>query len=118
MLLVGMFGAKLWARRLRWHRKSRAGPRFWPCWSKPVGRGHFLLAKYAGVAAALSVLTYVNLVVALLTSRMAFDAYGSTDLFALGLFALAVVLAYLLGGFSNYFLRRPFVSDRGACDGW
>ena len=42
-------------------------------------------------------LTYVNLIAALLASRMAFDAYGSTDLFALGLFALSLVLAYLLG---------------------
>ncbi len=27
------------------------------------------------------------------------------------IFALALALAYLLGGFSNFFLRRPFVSD-------
>ena len=61
---------------------------------------------------ALALLTYVNLVGVLLASRMAFDAYGSTDLFAIGrIFVLAVVLAYLLGGFSNFFLRRPFVSD-------
>jgi hypothetical protein len=42
---------------------------------------------------------------------MAFDAYGRTDLFAVGVFMLSLVLAYLLGGFSNFFLRRPFVSD-------
>jgi hypothetical protein len=42
---------------------------------------------------------------------MAFDAYGDTDKFALGIFALAVLVAYLLGGFSNFFLRRPFVAD-------
>jgi hypothetical protein len=42
---------------------------------------------------------------------MAFDAYGSTDLFALGIFALALVVAYLMGGFSNFFLRRQFMSD-------
>ncbi len=47
----------------------------------------------------------------LLASRMAFDAYGSTDLFAVGVFILSLVAAYLLGGFSNFFLRRPFVSD-------
>ena len=28
-----------------------------------------------------------------------------------GIFALSLVVAYLLGGFSNFFLRRPFVSD-------
>ena len=42
---------------------------------------------------------------------MAFDAYGSTDLFAVGIFALAIRAGLLLGGFSNFFLRRPFVSD-------
>jgi hypothetical protein len=51
------------------------------------------------------------MIAALLASRMAFDAYGSTDMFALGIFALGLVLAYLMGGFSNFFLRRPFVSD-------
>jgi hypothetical protein len=79
--------------------------------SKPVGRAQFLLAKYMGVMLALTVLTYVNLIGVLLASRMAFDAYGSTDLFAVGIFTLGLVLAYLLGGFSNFFLRRPFVSD-------
>jgi len=42
---------------------------------------------------------------------MVFDAYGSTDTFAAGIFALAMVLGYVMGGFSNFFLRRPFVSD-------
>src|ERR1700744_536760 len=47
--------------------------------SKPIGRTQFLLAKYLGLVMALTLLTYVNLLVALLASRMAFDAYGSTD---------------------------------------
>jgi hypothetical protein len=42
---------------------------------------------------------------------MTFDAYGSTDMAAIGIFAGGVLLAYALGGFSNFFLRRPFVSD-------
>ena len=42
---------------------------------------------------------------------MAFDAYGSVDYPGLGVFCGALVLAYLIAGFSNYFLRRPFVSD-------
>ena len=57
----------------------------------------------------------MNLLAALLASRMAFDAYGSTDLFAVGIFALGLVLAYGLAGFSNFFLRRPFVSDAVFC---
>ena len=83
--------------------------------SKPVGRAQFIVAKYAGLAAALTLLIYVNLVAVLLASRMAFDAYGSTNLFALGVFAGGVLAAYLLGGFSNFFLRRPFVSDAVFC---
>jgi hypothetical protein len=79
--------------------------------SKPVGRAQFLLAKYAGLAAALTLLAYVNLVGVLLASRMAFDAYGKTDLAALGIFAAGIAAAYALAGFSNFFLRRPFVSD-------
>jgi ABC-2 type transport system permease protein len=79
--------------------------------SKPVGRAQFLLAKFAGLAAALTVLTYVNMIGVLLASRMAFDAYGKTDVAALGIFAAGVALAYALAGFSNFFLRRPFMSD-------
>jgi hypothetical protein len=79
--------------------------------SKPVGRFQFLLAKFTGLAAALTLLTYMNMVGVLLASRMAFDAYGKTDLPALGIFTGAVVLAYALAGFSNFFLRRTFVSD-------
>src|SRR5246127_5954519 len=109
MLLSGLLGAVLSA-SASLAREIRSGTAL-AVLSKPVGRAQFLLAKYAGLIAALTVLTYVNLVAALLASRMAFDAYGSTDLFALGVFALALVVAYLLGGFSNFFLRRAFVSD-------
>jgi hypothetical protein len=109
MLLAGLLGAVLSA-SASLARELRGGTAL-AVLSKPVGRGQFLLAKYAGLAGALTLLAYVNLVAVLLASRMAFDAYGSTDVFAVGIFALAVVLAYLLGGFSNFFLRRPFVSD-------
>src|SRR5437879_4438590 len=109
MLLAGLLGAVLSA-SASLAREIRAGTAL-AVLSKPVGRAQFLLAKYVGVILALTLVTYVNLVAALLASRMAFDAYGSTDLFAVGVFALAVVIAYLLGGFSNFFLRRPFVSD-------
>src|SRR5271155_226381 len=105
MFLAGLFGAVLSA-SASVAREIRSGTAL-AVLAKPVGRAQFLLAKYVGLAAALSLLTYVNLVAALLTSRMAFDAYGSTDMVALGIFALAVLVAYLLGGFSNFFLRRP-----------
>ena len=109
MLVSGLFGAVVSA-SASVAREIRQGTAL-AVLSKPVGRATFLLAKYCGLAGALTVLTYANLVAALLASRMAFDAYGNVDRGALGLYVGAVMLAYALGGFSNYFLRRPFVSD-------
>ena len=109
MLLAGLFGAVLSA-SASLAREIRTGTAL-AVLSKPVGRTQFLLAKYAGLMAALALLTYVNLVGTLVASRMAFDAYGATDIKAVGIFAAGVVAAYAIGGFSNYFLRRPFVSN-------
>ena len=111
MLLAGLFGAVLSA-SASLAREIRSGTAL-AVLSKPVGRAQFLLAKYAGLIVALTVLTYVNLVAALIASRMTFDAYSSTDLAAVGIFGGSVALAYALAGFSNFFLRRPFVSDAG-----
>jgi len=109
MLLAGLFGAVLSASSSL-AREIRSGTVL-AVLSKPVGRAQFLLAKFAGLAAALTVLTYVNMIGVLLASRMAFDAYGKTDLPAIGIFGGGILLAYALAGFSNFFLRRPFVSD-------
>jgi ABC-type transport system involved in multi-copper enzyme maturation permease subunit len=109
MLLAGLLGAVLSASNSI-AREIRTGTAL-AVLAKPVGRAQFLLAKYLGVIGALSVLTYLNLLAALLASRMAYDAYGDTDWLALVIFTAALVVAYALGGFSNYFLRRPFVSD-------
>ncbi|HEY5040847.1 MAG TPA: hypothetical protein VIK53_02480 [Verrucomicrobiae bacterium] len=109
MLLSGLFGAVLSASSSL-AREIRTGTAL-AVLSKPVGRAQFLLAKFTGLAVALTVLTYVNMVGVLLASRMAFDAYGKADLPAIGIFAAGVALAYALAGFSNFFLRRPFVSD-------
>jgi hypothetical protein len=109
MLLSGLFGAVLSASSSL-AREIRSGTAL-AVLSKPVGRAQFLLAKFAGLAAALTVLTYVNMIGVLLASRMAFDAYGKTDMAALGIFGGGILLAYALAGFSNFFLRRPFVSD-------
>ena len=79
--------------------------------SKPVGRAQFLIAKFIGLAGALTLVTYVNLLATLLASRMAFDAYGDADLIGTGIFFGALALGYLLAGFTNYFLRRTFMSD-------
>jgi ABC-type transport system involved in multi-copper enzyme maturation permease subunit len=108
-LLAGLLGAVLSA-SASLAREIRSGTAL-AVLSKPVGRANFLLAKFVGLAVALAVLTYVNLVSMLLASRMAFDAYGSADMFAIGVFSLALVVAYAAAGFSNFFLRRPFASD-------
>lgn len=109
MLLAGLFGAVL-SMSSSVAREIRRGTVL-AVLSKPVGRAQFILAKFTGVSIALVILVYANLLAALLTSRMAFDAYGSTDMFAVGIFTLAILLAFLMGGLSNFFLRRPFVSD-------
>jgi ABC-type transport system involved in multi-copper enzyme maturation permease subunit len=109
MLLSGLFGAVLSASSSL-AREIRSGTAL-AVLSKPVGRAQFLLAKFAGLASALTVLAYVNMVGVLLASKMSFDAYGSTDLKAIEIFGGGIVLSYALGGFSNFFLRRPFVSD-------
>src|SRR5947207_9354537 len=97
MLLVGLLGAVLSASNSV-AREIHAGTAL-AVLAKPVGRAQFLLAKYVGLATALSVLTYVNLLAVLLASRMAYDAYGSIDWVALGIFCGCLVLTYGLGGF-------------------
>src|SRR5580693_2119557 len=106
MLLSGLLGAVLSASSSL-AREIRTGTAL-AVLSKPVGRAQFLLAKYAGLAAALTVLAYVNMIGVLLCSKMAFDAYGKTDVAALGIFTAGLVLAYGLAGFGNFFLRRTF----------
>ncbi len=113
MLLAGLLGAVLSASNSL-AREIRTGTAL-AVLSKPVSRAQFLLAKYTGMAAALSLMSYVNLLASLLASRMGYDAYGSTDWLALGIFCGALALGYGMGGFSNFFLRRPFVSDAVLC---
>ena len=109
MLLAGLFGAVLSA-SASLAREIRTGTAL-AVLSKPVGRAQFLLAKYAGLVAALAVLTYVNLVGALIASRMAFDAYGKTDLAAIGIFAAGVV-GGLRAGRVQQFLPAPALCQR------
>src|SRR6476659_901689 len=90
MLLAGLFGAVLSA-SASLAREIRSGTAL-AVLSKPIGRAQFILAKYAGLIAALTVLTYVNLVAALIASRMTFDAYSGTDVAAVGIFAGGVVV--------------------------
>jgi len=109
MLLAGLFGAVLSA-SASLAREIRTGTAL-AVLSKPVGRAQFLIAKFAGLAAALTLLAYVNMVGVMTASWMAFDAYGKTDVTAIAIFGGGIAVAYGLAGFSNFFLRRPFVSD-------
>jgi hypothetical protein len=108
MLLAGLVGAVLSASATVAH-EIRTGTAL-AVLAKPVSRAQFLLAKYAGLAAALMVLTYFNAIASLLASRMAFDAYGEADTLSLAIYFGMLVLAYLAGGFANYFLDRVFVT--------
>jgi ABC-type transport system involved in multi-copper enzyme maturation permease subunit len=109
MLLAGLFGAVLSASNSL-AREIRTGTAL-AVLSKPVGRTQFLLAKFTGLALALTLLSYVNMVGVLVASRMGFDAYGKTDVAAVSIFGGGIALAYALAGFGNFFLRRPFVSN-------
>src|SRR6266480_5524989 len=70
MLLSGLFGAVLNASASVAH-EIRSGTAL-AVLAKPVGRAQFLLAKYLGLATALSVLTYVNALSAPRASRGGF----------------------------------------------
>jgi hypothetical protein len=109
MFLTGLFGAVMSASAAV-AREIRTGTAL-AVLAKPVGRAQFLLSKYLGIATALFVLVYSNAIAALFASRMAFDAYGDVDYPALGIFVGGIVLAYLIAGFTNFFLRRPFMAD-------
>lgn len=109
MLMSGLFGAVLCASSSV-AQEIRLGTAL-TVLSKPVGRLTFLLGKYAGLAAALTVMTFTNLVAALLAGRMAYDAYGNTDVKSLSIYCGAGLLAYAVAGFFNFFLRRVFVAD-------
>ncbi len=109
MLLTGLFGAVLSA-SASVAREIRSGTAL-AVLAKPIGRAQFLLAKYAGLAMALTILTFVDCIAALLATRMAFDSYGDIDYPGLEVFCGGILAAYLIGAVTNYFLRRPFVSD-------
>ena len=79
--------------------------------SKPVGRMKFLLAKFTGLALALALQTGVQLLGALLASRMAFDAWGSPDWFSIISILTALALALIVAAAGNFFAHRTFTSD-------
>ncbi len=107
--LCGLLGAALSASASVAH-EIRTGTAL-AVMAKPVGRVQFILGKYIGLAGAITLMTFINLISVLLASRMAYDAYGETDRLGVVIFMGFVALAYAAGGFGNYFLRRTFVAD-------
>tara|TARA_B100001123_G_scaffold450042_1_gene618196 strand:- start:6066 stop:7790 length:1725 start_codon:yes stop_codon:yes gene_type:complete len=77
--------------------------------SKPVGRMHFIIGKYLGIIGGLSVGTYLNLIVLLLASRQAYDAYGNPDIVGVMTLGIFIALAFIFAGLANYFFQKPFV---------
>lgn len=78
--------------------------------SKPIARTTFFLAKYAGIATVLLLFSAGITMAVMLSVRTAFDAYV-TDWWSAAPLLLACAAAFVLGGLSNYFLRRSFVSN-------
>ena len=66
--------------------------------AKPVSRVKFLLAKYVGVSVALFMVVYVNVLAALLTSRVIPDFADKMDPPGLILFLGGMALGLLLAG--------------------
>ena len=108
-LVTGLFGAVLCASSSV-AREIRSGTAL-AVLSKPVGRARFILGKYAGLTGALTLLVYTNLVACLLSSRMAYDAYGSPADTAFFRCILSRWTAGVLCAerFLNYFLQVRFV---------
>lgn len=79
--------------------------------AKPVGRGKFIIAKYFGVAMALTLIMYVNILAALMSSRMAPDIYQAVDPPARWAIISGILLGLAAGGYTNFFNHRQFVGD-------
>ncbi len=109
MFVAGLLGAALSASASLAH-EIRGGTAL-AVLAKPVSRTQFILAKYCGLAGALTLLAYFNSLSVLLASRMAVDAYDDADTASLSIYMGAAVVAYLVAAFINYFLDRPFVPN-------
>lgn len=109
MLLSGLLGAVLSA-SASVAQEVRSGTAL-AVLAKPVSRLTFILGKYTGLAGALSLLSFSNLIACLLAGRMAFDAYDDADMVSVGVYFGALALAYVVAGLSNFFLQRVFVAD-------
>lgn len=79
--------------------------------SKPVSRHQFVISKFFGVAAAVTLAAFANLIPLLLVSRLAFDVYGEPEVRPIIIFYSSIILSFGVAGFTNYFLGRHFILD-------
>ncbi|MFW5858260.1 MAG: hypothetical protein ACOCX4_10300 [Planctomycetota bacterium] len=80
--------------------------------SKPVRREAFLLGKYLGIAAAVTVATYILTILLMLAVRFGVKDTASTKLdwgVAAGV-GVCILVALLVGFLHNYFFGRPFMT--------
>ena len=77
--------------------------------SKPVERGTFFLAKFAGVAGVLALFSIATGITTLLAGHLAEDQYSSETTLSICLYIVPFA-AFILAGILNYALHRPFVS--------
>lgn len=80
--------------------------------SKPVSRSSFVLGKFLGIAIAITIATYIQCVVLMLTYRLGVKDTASTvlDWGSMGGIVIAILLALLIAFYYNYFLNKPFMT--------
>ncbi len=78
--------------------------------SKPIQRPVFFLAKFAGIAGILLLFSAGLIMAVMISTRTARTPYIA-DWWAAIPFAMAILLAFIIGGLINFFLRRPFISN-------
>lgn len=79
--------------------------------AKPVTRWQFVIGKYFGLAGAVGLLVFTNLMASLTASRMAYDAYSGVDWDALLIFLGSIGLGLGIAGLRNYVFRKPFLQE-------
>lgn len=78
--------------------------------SKPIGRALFFLAKYCGVLLVLAIFCALSAMMAMLSVRLPLPGLY-TDWRIAGMLLGVVPAACLLAASTNFFLKRPFVSQ-------
>lgn len=80
--------------------------------SKPIGRGLFFTAKFAGIAALMISFSVATVIATVLSTRVAenMDHFMGADGWVAGPLLAAPLLALVVGGCANYWRQRSFNS--------